>query len=241
MRPTVDIVIPVLNEEATIELNVGIILEFLEKELAGRYDYTLIVADNGSTDDTAVITGKLISQHSDKLRYLKVDRRGVGLALKTAWIDSKAEFVGYMDLDMATDLCHIPAALALFSTNNSDVIYGTRLHKDSTVIGRTIKREITSRIFNYIVQVYLGTKFSDGMCGFKFLRKEHLNSIIKNGAQSDGWFFCTELLVVSEWFGLRVDELPVKWTDDPNSKVNIKKLALEYISAMKELKRVKQR
>lgn len=240
MRPTVDIVIPVLNEEATLQLNVGIILEFLAKELVGSYDYTLVIADNGSTDDTANIASKLISQYGDKLRYLRVDRRGVGLALKAAWTDSKAIFVGYMDLDMATDLCHIPAALALFSTSNSDVIYGTRLHKDSTVVGRTLKREVTSRIFNSIVKLYLGTKFSDGMCGFKFLRREHLSSIINNGAHSDGWFFCTELLVVSEWLGLRVDELPVKWTDDPNSKVNIKKLALEYISAMKELKRVKQ-
>jgi hypothetical protein len=59
------------------------------------------------------------------------------------------------------------------------------------------------------------------------------------GAISDGWFFCTELLVVGEWLGFNVYELPVKWTDDPDSKVNIKKLAIEYIKAMRKLKNVR--
>lgn len=62
-----------------------------------------------------------------------------------------------MDLDLATDINHIRQVVEIFSTNSSvDIVYGSRLHKDSEVIGRSVKREITSRIFNWILKnIYL--------------------------------------------------------------------------------------
>ncbi len=237
MKASADIVIPVLNEEETIETNIVEILSYIEKELSADYDCRLVIADNGSTDNTPVIAMKLEEQFNGKVLYQRVARRGVGLALKHTWGSSDAQFVGYMDLDMATDLRHLSEALGALANEGADIVYGSRLHKKSKVIGRTLKREITSRIFNSVVKVYLGTHFSDGMCGFKFLKQKHIATIMENGASSDGWFFCTELLVVAEWMKLEFCELPVKWTDDPNSKVSIVKLTLEYIDAMRQLKR----
>jgi glycosyltransferase involved in cell wall biosynthesis len=239
MKITVDIVIPVLNEEETISANIVTIVNFCEVTLHDKYDYKIIIADNGSTDQTPMLAKELEAQFSQKVVYHKVARKGVGLALKSAWSASKSLLVGYMDLDMATDLRHLPEALNALINNGADIVYGSRLHKKSQVIGRTMKREVTSRIFNAIVKNYLGTSFSDGMCGFKFLKRMHLEAIMADGAISDGWFFCTELLVVGQWKGLNVYELPVKWTDDPNSKVNIKKLAKEYIEAMRQLKKTR--
>jgi hypothetical protein len=119
-------------------------------------------------------------------------------------------------------------------------VYGTRLHPKSRVIGRSIKREITSRIFNGILRVYLGTKFSDGMCGFKWLHRKHVQSLIDGGANSNGWFFSTELLAIAEWKGLQICELPVIWRDDTSSsRVNIGRLAMQYLRAMKVLKKRK--
>jgi len=234
MKITTDIIIPILNEENTLEGNVGIIIDFLKKELSDNYDCRVILADNGSDDNTPAIGKKLAEKFSGVVFYHRVGKKGVGLALKSSWLESDAQYVGYMDLDMATDLRHLTEALEALGSN--DVVYGSRLHKSSKVIGRTLKREITSRIFNLFIKTYLRTHFSDGMCGFKFLKKEHVESIIDSGADSDGWFFCTEILVVSEWLGLKLYELPVEWTDDPNSKVKIGKLALEYIGAMQRLK-----
>lgn len=236
MKNTVVIVIPVLNEETSLEANIITIVNFVEKELSDKFNCQIVIADNGSIDDTPEIAKKLEKKFKSKVLYKRVERKGVGLALKTAWVSSNAEIVGYMDLDLATDLRHLSEALDALANKEVDIVYGSRLHKNSQVIGRTIKREIISRIFNYVVKAYLRINFSDGMCGFKFLKKEHVNSIIINGADSDGWFFCTELLVVAEWMGLKLYELPVKWTDDPNSKVNVVRLAREYISAMQQLK-----
>jgi hypothetical protein len=78
------------------------------------------------------------------------------------------------------------------------------------------------------------------MCGFKWLKRQHLPTLMEGGAVSNGWFFSTELLSVAEWKGLKMYELPVLWTDDAaNSKVNIPKLAKQYLRAMAVLKQRK--
>lgn len=239
MKTTIDIVIPVYNEEQLLELNIIKVMGYLNKELNHKYKCRVIIADNGSDDRTPSISKKLVQQFEGDVVYQRISQKGVGLALKTTWSESTAEYVGYMDLDLATELNHLPEAFDALLHKDVDIVYGTRLHKNSLVIGRTIKREITSRLFNLIVKLFLRTRFSDGMCGFKFLKQQYISSIIERGATSNGWFFCTEILVVSEWMGLKLHELPVKWTDDPNSKVNIIKLAKEYIYAIFKLKKKK--
>jgi glycosyltransferase involved in cell wall biosynthesis len=175
-------------------------------------------------------------EESDKVRYLRVGARGVGLALKTSWGNSQADIVGYMDLDLATDLSHLPEALAALR-GGADIVYGSRLHRHSVVRGRSLKRTTVSKIFNLILRTYLGAKFSDGMCGFKFLRRPVFETVRAHGAQSDGWFFSTELLYVGQKLGFRLHELPVRWTDDPDSRVRIARLSIEYLKAMRRLKR----
>jgi len=235
MFKTLEITIPVLNEETTLEVQIKKIICYLN-ELKTDKKISVVISDNGSTDNTEVISTKLVDEFKGQVQYIKVGQRGVGLALKTAWSQSQADVVGYMDLDLATDIKHIQQMITAFDDTDCDLVYGSRLHKNALVEGRSLKREITSRVFNQVVKGYLGIKFSDGMCGFKFLKRENVEPLIKLGARSDGWFFCTELLTVAEWQGQLLYELPVHWTDDPNSKVNIKNLTKEYLLAMKALK-----
>jgi glycosyltransferase involved in cell wall biosynthesis len=233
---TFDVTIPVLNEAPTLEAQVRIVHAFLSQHYPTFGQWRIVIADNGSTDDTPAIAARL-SFELPEVQLVRVPDRGVGLALKTSWSQSDADIVGYMDLDLATDLRHFVQAYNALTTEGYDIVYGTRLHKQSRVIGRTLKREVASRVFNVMLQKYLGTKFSDGMCGFKWLHRRHVAGLIEAGAQSNGWFFSTELLALSEWRGLRVCELPVVWTDDAaNSKVNIPRLARQYIAAMRVLK-----
>lgn len=235
----VEVIIPVLDEEETLNSQILKIAEYLREinNNDSTVHYYLTIADNGSKDSTAEIARNLAAQIPNLIKFHQVGERGVGLALKSSWSASTADIVGYMDLDLATDIKHLPQAISMIKNKNCDVVYGSRLHKNSKVIGRTLKREITSRIFNLILKVYLSTRISDGMCGFKFLKRQHLDTLMNNGAISNGWFFCTEILVVADWKNLKLGELPVTWTDDINSKVNILKLSIEYLKAMNTLKR----
>lgn len=233
---TFDVTIPVLNEEDTLDRQVRILHDFLSEQFPTPGQWRIVIADNGSTDNTRHIAAAL-GDELPEVHLVRVPEKGVGLALKTSWQSSTADMVGYMDLDLATDLKHFIQAYNALNTEGFDLVYATRLHRKSKVIGRTLKREITSRVFNLILKLYLGVKFSDGMCGFKWLRREHLPALMAGGAESNGWFFSTELLTVAEWKGLKMCELPVIWRDDTtSSRVNIRRLAMQYLRAMKVLK-----
>ncbi|WP_417884110.1 glycosyltransferase [Vibrio rumoiensis] len=234
---SIEITIPVLNEEETLHSQVTKVLDFFNSIHHDEYDFSLVIADNGSTDQTRNIASRLAEANDSKLRLVEVDQRGVGLALQKSWNTSQADIVGYMDLDLATDISHLNDVIEIYSNRNVDIVYGTRLHQNSKVIGRTFKREVTSRVFNFILKTYLSSKFSDGMCGFKFFKRENIEPLLNNGVKSGGWFFCTEVLVVGEKLNFKMAELPVKWTDDENSKVKILSLSLEYLKAMRRLKK----
>ncbi|MCB9288546.1 MAG: glycosyltransferase [Lewinellaceae bacterium] len=236
---TFDVTIPVLNEEATLEQNVTVLHGFLRKNFPQPGQWRIVIADNGSTDRTQEIAQRL-SEEVEEIAYVKVPEKGVGLALKTSWGASTADIVGYMDLDLATDLPHFLEAYDAIASQGYDMAYGSRLHPKAKVINRTFKREVASRVFNLLLKLYLGVRFSDGMCGFKFLRRAVYPRLFEAGARNDGWFFSTELLTTAEWLGLKIFELPVKWTDDvSSSRVQILPLAKKYIRSMYELKKKK--
>ena len=161
----------------------------------------------------------------------------MGLALKTSWGKSKAKIIGYMDLDLATNLVHFKEAISILKKEDIEFVYGSRLNKKSKVVGRTLRREITSRLFNIVIKIYFKTSFKDGMCGFKFIKKSAYDKINISGASSDTWFFSTELLVVAEKLKIKIRELPIYWTDSSDSRVNILRLSLKYLYGMYLLKK----
>ena len=232
----IEIAIPVLNEEATLSLNIGRVLDYVNRNKVSESEIRLVIADNGSTDSTRDI-GEELARKRREVRYLRLNERGVGRALKAAWQSSRANIVGYMDLDLATDLRHLES-LRMVEGDRFDILTGSRLLPGARVLNRSVLRSGVSRAFNLMLRLYFDTRFSDGMCGFKFLRKEVLQRLLDSGANSDGWFFCTELLIVAEHLNLRVGEIPVYWKDSGNSRVRIAKLTFEYLVAMRRLRRL---
>jgi putative flippase GtrA len=87
------------------------------------------------------------------------------------------------------------------------------------------KRELISRAYNLLLRLSLRGRFSDAQCGFKALRRESALQLLPL-VKDDEWFFDTELLVTAERLGLRISEVPVDWVDDPDSRVQIVRTAL---------------
>lgn len=230
----IEITIPILNEEQTLDEQVRKACLYIHSNLTDLGPISIVLADNGSTDATPKI-GLALQNELDCVRYLRLEERGVGRALKTSWGKSEAEIVGYMDLDLATDLRYLRPALEQIIKDNADIVTGSRLAKGSKVIGRSFRRGFTSRCFNLIVKLIFRISFSDGMCGFKFLKRSCLEDLLSAGAISNGWFFATEILITGEYLGYRIFDLAVEWKDDPNSKVKIGKLTFEYLKAMRLL------
>lgn len=232
-----EITIPVLNEEETIRDKIKEMIDYTQKNILNK-NIVFIIADNGSTDKTEQYSMELIKKYNN-LKYIKLPEKGVGLALRTSWSESKADYVGYMDLDIATDLNALLTVIDELE-KGSKIVNGSRLLKESEVINRTLLREITSRGFNFLLKLILKIKFTDGMCGFKFFDRKVAQELINTGIDTKGWFFSTEMLVKAEWKNIKIKEIPVKWTDDRKSKVKILSLSSNYLKSILKLKKEKK-
>ena len=230
-----EIVLPVFNEELTLETQVTKLDRYLNTFQEGKVQFKILIADNGSTDRTRIIAANL-AVTMDRVNLIAIGQKGVGLALRKSWEISSADVVGYMDLDLATDISHLNEVIRIFMESPTDLVNASRLLPESIVRNRKASRSITSRGFNLILKVVFRTRISDGMCGFKFIKTSHLDSLVRKGACSDGWFFATQLLLIAEMSGLKIKEIPVEWIDDRNSKVKILDLTFEYLIEIYKLK-----
>ena len=232
--------IPVLNEEAQLEASVLETVRFCAANNIENFE--LCIADNGSTDRTQAIGTDLASRF-DRVKYLRLPKKGFGLALKAAWSQSVADYVGYMDLDLSTDLKHLVQVYSLIQQEIEVVlIVGSRLKKGAKVEKRTLLRAITSRGFNFLLRANLAVGFTDGMCGFKIIEKPFYDRLASRFEFTDEWFFATELVVRTEWVGGKVLDIPVHWVDDANSKSSVQffRLIRQFLAGIRRLKREKQ-
>jgi len=232
MPPMVDIVIPVLNEEKALPKCVAHLGEFLKAHLS--YPYRIVIADNGSTDQTPVVAEMLSKQYRD-VHWTRLEIRGRGRALREAWLQSDADILSYMDVDLSTNLDAFPSLVQAIEGEGYDVAIGSRLMRGSVVRKRSFKREVTSRSYNMIIKAIFFTRFSDAQCGFKAVSRDAAQFLIPK-IQDQAWFFDSELLILAEKSGLRIKDIPVEWTDDPDSRVRVIKTATEDLKGLLRLR-----
>ena len=227
----VEIVVPVYNEEAALEHSVLRLHRFLSE--AFPFSWRIVIADNASTDATPAIAARL-ADTLPGVESLRLERKGRGRALRTAWATSEAHVVAYMDVDLSTDLRGLLPLVAPLLSGHSDLAIGTRLAHGARVV-RGPKRELISRTYNSILHTVLRARFSDAQCGFKAARTDALGSGLLDAVRDDGWFFDTELLVLAQRRGLRIHEVPVDWVDDPDSRVKIVRTAVDDLRGVARL------
>ena len=145
-KKTVEITIPVYNEEKELENNIVKLTQFCAEHLK-EYDWHITIADNASADNTPVIASTL-AKKNPQVSLFRMERKGRGGAVKRVWSQSGSDFCVYMDLDLSTDLIHLPRLLDVLK-NGYDIAIGSRLLPGSRVEGRTFIREVTSRVLNF--------------------------------------------------------------------------------------------
>lgn len=233
MPPSLDVVIPCLNEERALPVSVRRLHEFMSNHLVD-YNWAIIVADNGSTDGTLAAADAL-SQEFPQVRHIRLEQRGRGRALRRAWTESAADIVAYLDVDLSTNLAHLPPMVSAIAEGRCHIAIGSRLLPDSQVIGRTLKREITSRGYSLLFRAMFFTSFRDAQCGFKAVSRRAADDLAPL-VEDNGWFFDSELLILAQKCGYPILELPVHWTDDPDSRVRIIRTAWEDVKGLLRLK-----
>ena len=232
MATTVDVIIPVLNEEHSLPRCVELLRSFFGEHPDRMW--IILVADNGSIDKTIEVATSLMNDSGD-LRITHIEQRGRGRALKKAWLESDADVRCYMDVDLSTDLKHVPELVSAIADEGNSLAIGSRLMGDSDVVNRTLKREITSRGYSALFRTMFFTKFKDAQCGFKAISADAANALVPL-VKDNAWFFDTELLLIAQKNGYSIKEIPVRWVDDPDSRVKIISTAWEDIKGLLRLR-----
>mgnify|MGYP003179070140 CR=1 FL=1 len=213
---TVNIVFPVLDEERRLEKGIRATERFLEKRK--DIDAIITIVDNGSTDRT-------------------LDKKGFGLAFREAVNKNDCDIVGYVDVDLSTDIHYLATVMRAFEKHDDiSIIKGNRLSGKSKVNGRKPLRNITSVGLDLLIKSVFFVRVSDTMEGFQFFRKECAKKLVELSSDDKGWFYCAELLIRAEKAGYTIAELPVVWNDDYDTKVNVIKLIKNYLCRISDLK-----
>jgi len=224
-----EVVIPVHNEEAALDRAIAEVTRALD---GLPWTWQVTIADNASTDATPLIARQL-ARHYAGVSVVTLPEKGRGRALKRVWSTSGAEVLVYMDVDLSTDLNALLPLVAPLVSGHSDIAIGSRLQRGSRVV-RGPRREFVSRSYNVLLRSTLGARFSDAQCGFKAIRRDVAAELLPL-VEDDTWFFDTELLVLAERTGLRIHEVPVDWVDDPDSRVDIVRTALDDLRGVTRL------
>jgi glycosyltransferase involved in cell wall biosynthesis len=230
-KSTCNIVIPVYNEERELETSIRTLHTFLSEHLTD-YVWTITIADNASKDNTLTI-GKKICKLLKNVHVVHLHLKGRGRAVKKVWSESKSDVVVYMDVDLSSDLKHLPPLIRSIQ-RGYDVAIGTRNLSGSRVYGRNTLRNLTSKGYIFLIKLVFWVHFSDAQCGFKAVSKEIVDKIIPY-IEDNEWFFDSELLIVTERLGYRIYEEPVTWIDNPGSTVRVWKTALGDLKGLYRL------
>jgi glycosyltransferase involved in cell wall biosynthesis len=224
------VVIPVYNEEKALPDSIARLRDFLSKNF--KHQWHIVIADNASKDKTWEIAQSLAKQYPDVMP-VHLDEKGRGRALRKVWLESKADIVSYMDVDLSTGLDAFPKLVQAI-LDGADIAIGSRLMRGAKTT-RGPKREFTSRCYNFIIKVMFFTKLSDAQCGFKALSRECAQKILPL-TKNNEWFFDTELLLLAMKNGYKIAEIPVTWVDDSGTTVHVRKTAMEDLKGLARIR-----
>jgi len=208
---TISIVIPARNEALQIRENVLRLIRDAE-QVFSAHDWRIVIAENGSSDETAVIA-ETLAAGLPNVSARHCMRPGKGGAIREAWDASRADVLAFLDADLAADaqqLNHVIAGLA-----DADLAIGSRRLSQSRPTRSPIRR-VVSAVFHAIARQLVDIPVADAQCGCKAMRAQAWQQLSAH-ISHDGFLFDTELIARAHRANMRIAEIPIVWNDATRS------------------------
>lgn len=229
------IVVPAYNEAERLGRTLPQILAWLATFPGGG---RVLVIDDGSTDATGDAVRAQMPSHSN-LDLIALPRQGgKGAAVRAGMLAASTDIVGFMDADLSTDLQHVREAVAAIQ-DGADVAIGSRaLGRSQTVVRQPAYRRAGARVFREVARQIGGLPNTpDSQCGFKFFRGPVAHDLF-GATLIDRWMFDLEVLRLARHRSYSVRQLPVEWTNDPDSRL---RLTVDSLRMVRDLARIRWR
>jgi dolichyl-phosphate beta-glucosyltransferase len=219
----ISIIIPAYNEERRIKGTLDGILEYMGKR---KFDYEIMVVDDGSRDKTVDI----VNEYDDKnVRILKnPENRGKGYSVKHGIMKSKYPLVLFSDSDLATPIEELDKFLKHIDEGYDIVIASRNMKESNIVIKQPWYRHLIGKTFPLIVSLIAVRGFKDTQCGFKLFKRKAGQRIVKLQT-FERFSFDVEILFIAKKLGYKIKEAPVMWIDKEGSTVSAGKDSMRML------------
>jgi glycosyltransferase involved in cell wall biosynthesis len=205
--PEVAVVIPCLNERATIA---EVVVEAKTAFADWPGGAEVVVADNGSTDGSAEMAQAMGA------RVIPAVERGYGAALQAGFTASQAVYIVYADADLTYNFREGPKLVTALCTHEADLVVGTRLQGQiESGAMPLLHRHLGTPFLTALINAIFGGHLTDCNSGFRALRRDRLPAW---GASSPGMEFASELLINALQAGAKVVEVPITLRRDRNNR-----------------------
>lgn len=210
--PDITLILPAYNEAATIRKTVSEAVEFFKQ--AGL-ECEIVVAADGNDGTRELCRGM-------GLRVIGAEgRRGKGRGVREAVEIAAGRFIGYADADNKVPIAEFAKVEPLLR-RGAEVVIGSRALERKLIERRQpLYRRAGSRAFNAVVRAFVGLGgIADTQCGFKFFQKHAAKELFRR-QRVDGYMFDVEILMLARRLGYRIEQVPVRWRDDGDSRLQV--------------------
>jgi len=214
-KEKVSVIIPAFNEERRLPATLGKIHRYFENK---DYSYEVLVVDDGSTDNTAERIEDYIKMHNSTRLIRNGINKGKGYSVKNGFLQANGDYLLFSDADLSTPIEEIDK-FSGYLREGYDVAIGSRGLKESDIqVHQPWFREMMGKAFNILVRLLSLRGFKDTQCGFKCFTRKAALEICKR-QRMERFSFDVEMLYIAKKLGYKVKEVPVRWVNEPETKV----------------------
>jgi glycosyltransferase involved in cell wall biosynthesis len=214
-RPFLSIIIPAHNEAQRLPPSLQKIDSFLKRQ---PYTSEVLVVENGSSDGTLSIA-QSFTGGMPNLRIFSEDARGKGLAVKRGMLEARGDYRFLCDADLSMPIEQVNRFLPP-NTPSCDVAIGSREVPGAQRFEEPAYRHLIGRIFNTMVRWLVLPGLQDTQCGFKCFTAEVAGAVFPLQTLQ-GMSFDAEVLFIARKMGFRIQEIPIDWFFNPDSRVRL--------------------